>query len=339
MTFDFRAPDDFSGVICVKEGGRTLLEAAYGDADMANARPNRLDTRFVTASAGKAFTAAGILTLVEAGRIGLESTLGDLLDFDLGGMNPAVTVRQLLTHTSGIADYADEAVVPDYADLFKTFPCYNVRENRDILPLFVHQPMAYAPGDHLHYNNSGFVMLALVIEAVCGLPFDAYLSQAVFTPCGMLDTAYQEYDRPWPNTANVYIRDEARGDYYTNIYSTTAKGLGDGGAFTTAGDLERFWRGLYGGKVIGPALLAEMTRPQTPERCYGYGLWLEELQGHAVPHFEGCEPGIGCYSAYDASRDLLITLITNRGDNIWRMSRDLLRLFYAGVPERFYYGE
>lgn len=338
MPFDFQAPDGFSGVISIKRGGEALHEAAYGFADMPNRRPNRVDTKFVTASAGKAFTAAGILQLIEQGRLSLDSTLGALVDFDLKRIDPAVTVRQLLTHTSGIPDYADEAVIPSYADLFTDYPCYKVRTNRDVLPLFIDLPMAYPPGDHLHYNSGGYVVLALILERLTGMPFDAYLQAAVFAPCGMADTAYQAYDRPEPNTANVYIPDPARGDYYTNIYSSTAKGLGDGGAFTTAADLERFWRGLYGGSLLSPAMRAEMTAPQTPEACYGYGLWLEALDGHTIPHFEGSEPGIGCLTTYDASQDLLITLITNNDSNIWALNRNLLRRFYCDVPAAFYYG-
>lgn len=337
MSLDFHIPDDFSGVISVKRGGDVLHEAAYGFADFPNRRPNRLDTKFVTASAGKAFTAVGILSLIEKGKLTLDSAIGELLDFDLKQIDPSVTVRQLLTHTSGIPDYADESVVPEYADIFADYPCYKVRTNRDVIPLFIDMPMAYPPGDHLHYNNSGFVVLALILEIITGMAFDEYLAQAVFARCGMVNTAYQSYDRPEPNTANVYILDPKRGDYYTNIYSSTAKGMGDGGAFTTAADLERFWRGLYGGDLIGPDMLAEMTKPQTPERCYGYGLWLEELGGGFIPHFEGCEPGIGCLTTYDVRRDLLITLITNRGNNVWRMNRELLRCFYSDVPKSFDY--
>ena len=171
------------------------------------------------------------------------------------------------------------------------------------------------------------------------MSFDAYLAQAVFGPCGMKDTAYQEYDRPEPNTANVYIHDDKRGGYYTNIYSSTAKGMGDGGAFTTLGDVERFWRGLYGGKLVSAKMLHEMTKPQTPEQCYGLGLWMEKLDGRFIPHFEGCEPGIACLATYDAQRDLIITLITNRGDNIWKLNRNILRQLYSDVPRGFNYGE
>jgi CubicO group peptidase (beta-lactamase class C family) len=339
MQFDPYIPRDFSGVIAIKQDGAALHEAAYGFADAANQRLNRLDTKFVTASAGKAFTATAILMLIEQGKLSLDSTLGELLDFELNQIDPSVTIRQLLTHTSGTPDYADESVAAEYSDLFIDYPCYKVRTNRDVIPLFINMPMLYPPGNHFHYNSGGFVILALVMEIITGMPFDEYLAKTVFAPCGMVNTSYQEYDRPEANTANVYILDKTRGDYYTNIYSSTAKGMGDGGAFTTAADLECFWRGLYGGKLVSPEMLAEMTKPQTDARCYGYGLWMEELDGRFVPHFEGCEPGIGCFSAYDAERDLLVTLITNRGDNIWDISRSLMRHFYDNAPEWFDYGE
>ena len=330
--------EDYSGVISIKQGGNIVHECAYGYADLPNRRLNRIDTKFVTASAGKAFTAIGILQLIESGKLSLDDTIGELLDFDLNHMDPTVTVRQLLTHTSGTPDYADEAVVLSYADLFIDYPCYKIRTNRDVIPLFIDMPMQYPPGDHLHYNSGGFVILALIMEILTGMPFDDYLKEKVFTPCGMASTAYQEYDRPEPNTANVYILDLERGGYYTNIYSSTAKGMGDGGAFTTVGDLERFWLGLYGGKLIGPELLEEMTKPQTPECCYGYGLWMEKLDGRYIPHFEGGEPGIACFSTYDAERELLINLITNKDSNIWRLNREILECFYSDVPDSFYYG-
>lgn len=336
---NLKCKDDFSGVISIKQGGNIVHECAYGYADIPNRRPNRIDTKFVTASAGKVFTAIGILQLIQSGKVSLDHTIGEILDFDLKHMDPTVTVRQLLTHTSGTPDYADESIVPSYAELFIDYPCYKIRTNRDVIPLFIELPMQYPPGDHLHYNSGGFVILALIMEILTDMPFDEYLKRMVFAPCGMSNTSYQEYDRPEPNTANVYIPDLNRGGYYTNIYSSTAKGMGDGGAFTTVGDLERFWRGLYGGKLIGPELLAEMTKPQTPECCYGYGLWMEKLNGRFIPHFEGCEPGIACLSTYDVERDILITLITNKDNHIWSLNRTLLRCFYCDTPDSFYYGE
>jgi CubicO group peptidase (beta-lactamase class C family) len=336
-------PQDYSGIVSVRRGGDILVEEALGYADLPNKRPNRLDTIFVTASAGKAFTATGILRLIEQGKLSLDSEIGDLLKFDLKQIDPRITVRQLLTHTSGIPDYWNEAemdaVGAHYSDLFRIFPSYNIRKNSDFIPLFIDLPMLYPRGEKFHYNQTGYVTLGLIIEAVTGLPFDEYLIREVFTPCGMEHTRYHEYDRLPANCANVYIYDQNRGDYYTNIYSSGAKGTGDGGAFTTAGDVERFWRGLYGGKIISREMLRQMASPQVSAKCYGYGLWIEELTGRIIPHFEGCEEGISFLSTYDEADDLLITLISNKGDNVWKLNREILRGFYGEITPHFDFGE
>jgi hypothetical protein len=82
-----------------------------------------------------------------------------------------------------------------------------------------------------------------------------------------------------------------------------------------------------------------MTSPQVSVKCYGYGLWLEKVAGRYFPHFEGCEDGISFISTYDEADDLLITLISNMGDDVWKLDRAILREFYADVPTRIDYGE
>jgi len=332
-------PIDFNGIISIKQKGRVVIEEASGYADLPNKRPNRLDTIFVTASAGKVFTATGILNLIGQGKLGFESIIGDLLTFDLKQIDPRITVRQLLTHTSGIPDYFDESKGGKYSDVFRGVPCYNIRKNSDFIPLFIDMPMMYPRGEKFHYNQTGYVTLGLIMEAVTGLPFDKYLERVVFMPCGMEHTRYHQYDRLPANCANVYIYDKDRDEYYTNIYSSGAKGTGDGGAFTTVTDVERFWRGLYDGTLVNRELRNQMTVPQVSVNCYGFGLWIEKIAGRYLPHFEGCEDGISFWSAYDEADDLLITLISNKGDNVWKLNRDILREFYEDVPSRFDYGE
>jgi len=332
-------PKGYGGVISVKLNGKAIIEEAAGYADLPNKRPNRLDTIFVTASAGKVFTAAGILKLIEQGRLDFESAIGGLLDFDLKQIDPGITVRQLLTHTSGIPDYADESKGGEYSEIFRDFPNYKIRKNSDFIPMFINMPMMYPRGTKFHYNQTGFITLGLIIEAVTGLPFDEYLVREVFTPCGMSSTYYHEYDRLPANCANVYIYDKARNDYYTNIYSSGAKGTGDGGAYTTVADVERFWRCLFAGNIVSKEMLRQMAAPQVRANSYGYGLWLQKITGRYFPHFEGCEEGISFISTYDETDDLLITLISNKGDNVWALRRDILREFYDDVPQRIDYGE
>lgn len=317
----------FRGCISVRKNGEPILRVGQGMRDLANDLPNTLDTRFPTASAGKAFVATAILRLVEQGRLTLDAELGGLVDFDLNAIDPRITVRQLLNHTSGIPDYFDESVMEDYDALWVDFPNYKIRTSADLLPLFIHKPMMYPRGERFQYNNSGYVMLGLIIEAVTGMPFDAYLNKAVFEPCGMARTGYYELDRLPSNCANAYIWDAARGEYYTNIFSVDAKGTGAGGAYTTLGDVEAFWDGLLGGRMLSDEMLGEMTSIQAEaagEDPYGYGLWLKRRNGALLPYFTGCDPGVSFVSVHWPKARLEISVVSNFGDDVWAVQDALL---------------
>lgn len=109
---------EFRGAEVIIREGEILFERMTGFADLANRIPNTLQTRFASASAGKAFVAVGILQLIEQGKLRFEDRLGDLLDMDLRRIDPLVTVEQLLTHTSGVPDYFDESVMEEYEELY-----------------------------------------------------------------------------------------------------------------------------------------------------------------------------------------------------------------------------
>ena len=98
---------------------------------------NELDTKFGTASAGKAFVAVGILQLIESGKLRFDHTIGRLVDFDLHAIDNNITVEQLLCHQSGIPDYFDESILDDYDELWKDYPNYKIRKSADLLPLFI----------------------------------------------------------------------------------------------------------------------------------------------------------------------------------------------------------
>ncbi len=186
-------PPNYSGVVSLRRGSpekrEILFEEAFGYADIPNQRPNKLSTRFGTASAGKALVAVGILSLVEEGAISLETPLKDIATrdggFDLGTIPPEVTIRDLLTHTSGIGDYFDEETMEDYAELWHDFPNYRIRSSRDLLPLINTKTPAFPRGQRFAYNNAGFVILDLVIETLTGEVFDRYLARKVLAPASL----------------------------------------------------------------------------------------------------------------------------------------------------------
>ena len=319
-------PKGFNGAVLVSRNGKTVLEKGFGFSDIPNKIMNTVGTKFQTASAGKFFVAVGIMQLIEAGRLSLDSRIGDLLDFDLHQIDQKITVGQLLNHTSGIPDYFDESTMSEYSDLWVDFPNYKIRKSKDLLPLFIEKPMMYPAGEKFQYNNSGYVILGLIIESVTGQFFDEYLADKVFRPCEMLDTGYYEFDRLPAHCANAYVFDESKQQYYTNIYSVDAKGTGAGGAFTTVVDVEKFWEKLLDGKLVSMPALAEMFSVQSSDEdaYYGYGVWLKKIEETIFhPFFQGSDPGVSFISRYHPERMLRVHIVSNTGDNVWELASKL----------------
>lgn len=303
-----------SGIIYIKSEQEERIET-YGYRDLANQIQNNSETRFPTASAGKTFVAVAILSLIEQGKLSFDTTLKDVLTYDLGNVDLNVTVYMLLTHTSGVPDYFDEDEMDDYAKLWDQKPNYSVRGNLDLLPLFIHKPMQYHPGLKFKYNDSGYVLLGLIIEAVTQQPFDDYLNELLFQPLAMKHTGYYELDRLPMNCANAYIWDSITSSYYTNIYSIDAKGSGAGGAFTNPSDIHKFWDALVNHRILSASMTEKMLEKHQKVGDWGYGLgvWLDE---HQQPMMIGEDPGAAFVSLYNRQTNQEITIISNMQENV-----------------------
>jgi len=318
--------NNFRGCALIYEKKKNILKKAFGYADVPNKVKNHLDTKFATASAGKVFVAVGILQLIEKGILHFEDRIGEIFDFELNQINSNITVEQLLNHTSGIPDYFDETVMNEYEQLWTDYPNYKIRSNKDIFPLFINKPMMYSPGSKFQYNNTGYVVLAEIIEKIAGMKFDIFLQDKVFKPCGMYSTGYYELDRMPAKCAINYIYDEKRDDYRTNIFSVDAKGTGAGGAFTTIGDIQLFWDCLLSYKLLSLTMTNNMLSNHSGiEECYGYGIWLKNCNGCFIPYFQGSDPGVSFISSYDIKKQRLIVLISNFGDNVWKLLREIYK--------------
>lgn len=327
---------NFRGNIYIIKDNEILYENATGYADLVNEVQNSLETKFASASAGKVFVAVAILQLIEQGKVQFEDTLGTLFDIDLGQIDKDVTVRQLLTHTSGVPDYFDESVMEEYEDLWKDYPNYKIRHNDDLFPLFIDKPMMYPKGEKFQYNNSGYVLLASIIEKVTDMHFDEYLQKNVFDVCDMTSTGYYELDRLPAKCASNYIWCEDTNSYRTNIFSVDVKGTGAGGAFITVKDIANFWSGLISGKLLSKAMVEQMLAKQsgdgsdTEEGYYGYGVWIiENENGMDIPYFQGCDPGVSFISEYNPNNNIISVLVSNYCDNVWKEMRKIRKNFYS----------
>ncbi len=318
--------EDFAGIISVKREGKVILQTAYGYADLANQVWNRVNTKFATGALGKVFVATAILRLVEDGKISLDDTIGHLLRYNFRNINTDITVEQLLTHTSGIPDYVDENKVEDCSELWKAFPNYRIRKSVDVLPLFFGKDMLFEPGEKFYYSNSGYVLLGIIIEKITKQPFDKYIEDIIFKPCGMHTTGYYELDRLPKRCAFSYIYDKESKEYYTNIYNVNAKGTGAGGAYMTANDMDYFWYHLFSGCIISKEMVEKMITPhvKNDDEIYGYGVWLDEYEdGVYFPYSEGSDAGISAISIYNTLEKHSITIFSNFGQDVWSMCRKI----------------
>ena len=267
-----------------------------------------------------------VCQLVDQGKLAFDTRLKDCLDIRFPRFDPGVTVHHLLCHTSGIPDYFDEEVEDDYEALWKERPNYAFRAPSDFLPFFQDRPMKFAPGLRWAYSNAGYILLGLIVEKVTGLPYPHFVEDNIFQPAGMVDSGYYFLDALPERTAVGYI-EEKEGGFRSNIYSIPIVGGPDGGAFTTAADLARFWDALLGGQLVSSPALGEMLsshaqrRPDHPEKGYGYGLWISLRPDGAVRAWTmlGEDPGAAFISTHYPASVIEFTLLGNLVPNAWAM--------------------
>ncbi len=317
-----------SGVINVSQAEKPIFSQAYGYANRSEGLPNRLNTRFGIASGGKLITATAIAMLAEQKLVAFDQPLLDFLSGELPWVDSRVTLRQLLSHTSGIADYFDENLLDDYEDYWQNLAprhFYHMRNAQDFIPLVEHSVMQFTPGEKFSYNNMAFVLLGLVIERVTGCRFQQFIEEKVFGPAWMRSSGYFFNNQLPQHTALGYV-DQKDGGWHTNQFSIPITGHGDGGVYTTAADFGRFWKALFELRYFGETMLAEVLTPQIKvsqdgETQYGLGVWINDIAPVRCYYVTGEDPGVNFYSAVYPHLQLQITLLGNTNDAIWPMSR------------------
>ncbi len=333
MTIDFQfldqqirsmqAPEPFSGSVYIIQAGQVLFARSYGYAVRSERIPNRLDTRFQSASGSKIFTAVAVCQLIESGHLSLDTLVQECLPVKFPLLDPGITVRHLLTHTSGITSYFEEDLNPNYEALWQQTPVYNMRTPSDFLPLLDHKPMKFAPGERFEYNDGGFVLLGAIIEQVSGMPFTAYIQQHIFRKAHMVDAGYFAADRLPLRTALAYIQ-EPDGTWRSNIFAVPIIGGGDGGAYVTALDWYQFWDALRTHKLLGEQMTKSLLSPQLPTGdappCthYGLGVWINQRDDQPLAYFvEGLDPGVAMRSAWYPEQELILTVLGNTAKAAW----------------------
>jgi CubicO group peptidase (beta-lactamase class C family) len=315
------AESRFSGVVRVDRGDEILVEKAYGLADRSYEIPNRTDTRFGVASGAKGMTALVVVSLVEEGRLALDTLARSLLGDDLPLVADDVTVEHLLAHRSGIGDYLDEEAGGAITDYVMPVPVHELAATEDFLAVLDGHPTKFAAGSDFSYCNGGYVLLALLAERASGVPYHDLVEQRVCGPAGMSRTSFLRSDQLPGDAARGYLEVEGLG---TNVLHLPVRGSGDGGVYTTAADVRMLWEALFDGRIVSDAWFGEMTRRRSDVgdgRGYGLGFWLREAGD--TPFLEGYDAGVSFRSLHDPSTDTTCTVIANWSDGAWPLATHL----------------
>jgi CubicO group peptidase (beta-lactamase class C family) len=267
---DWLTESDFHGVVLVEgDDDEEPLAIAMGLADRAARLPIHAGTRFGTASTTKLLTGLTVARLVDRGGVRYEDRLVDLVAEELlpRDLDPRVTLFHLLSHTSGVGDYADESTDLRYEEIWERMPSGNIRGPKDMVPLMRDLPRTGDPGEAPRYNNGAYILVGIALESVTGKPFPDIVRAEVFDPLEMSSTGFWPLDGVEPDLAIGYIppADDAppgppAGAWRTNIYAVPAMGLPDGGVQATAVDLVKALDGLTGRGSVGAAFLTAPTR-------------------------------------------------------------------------------
>jgi CubicO group peptidase (beta-lactamase class C family) len=290
---------DLSGSVLVTHAGSVEFERSYGLADRASGAPNTPATRFGLASMTKLFTAVAVSDCVLSERLRFDDAVVDVLPVHRrpATLRPDVTVHHLLTHTSGIADYAEEdeaspGYVADYGALWDERPNYRMLRPLDFLPLFGDRPPYRPPGERWQYSNAGFVLLGLVIEEASGRPYTDFVQERIFDRAGMRSSGFFRLDEARPDVAIGYLPQPSPDAIWTsNIYRVPVIGGADGGAFSTTADLDRFLHRIADGTLLGPLQDIVLARHADAgngfQSGYGFLHYPDGRYGHG-----GGDPGV-----------------------------------------------
>ena len=335
---------EFSGTVQLSRGGSVLHEGSYGVSSRRWDVPVSLETRFDVASVTKLFTSVAVLQQVDAGTLELDSPIGRFVELGGTRVDPGITLAQLLTHTSGIGDDADEEAGESYEALWVDRPTYSVTKTADFLPQFVHREPNFAPGAGCRYCNCGYVLAGLAVENVTGKSYRDYVREHVFAAAGMHDSGFFSMQEAVPNVAEGWdpVRDDSGAviSWRQNIFSYPPVGSPDGGAHSTSADLVRFLNAVRAGRLLSAESTAAFLAPQVKhsdldagELHYGYGLVFRlDADGQTgLIYKDGINAGASALLGYYPGADVTLALVSNSEDGAWGPLAEITALLQAAV--------
>jgi CubicO group peptidase (beta-lactamase class C family) len=292
------ANGQFMGSVLVARGPAVVFTRGYGSANLEWNSPNDATTKFRLGSLTKQFTAASILLLEERGKLSVDDRVKKYLP-DAPAAWDSITIRHVLTHTSGIPNFTG------FADYRPTAPFATTPEA--LVARFRDKPLDFQPGDKFNYSNSGYVLLGYLVEKISGGTYEAFLQQNIFAPLGMKDSGYDSNTAIIPRRAAGYVPGAPAPLNAGFVHMTIP--FSAGALYSTTEDLLRWEQGLFGGKVLSAGSLEKMTTPFKSD--YAFGVLVRTAADRKVISHNGGIDGFNTYLAYYPDSKTTIVVLGN----------------------------
>ena len=299
-----------NGAVLIAEAGKVIYQKGFGYANMDSKDPLKPKSNFRLASVSKQFTAMCIMMLEEQGKL----NYGDNFQKYIPELKyEGVTIRHLLWHTSGMPDYID--LMSEHWDPDKYYV------NDDVLKLMTKYlpEKHFEPGERYEYSNTGYVLLASIVERVSGVSFKEYVQQNIFDRIGMSSSVIPIGKKEFEEMANrVYGYDMTEnGGHVDNDYNHY-NAYGDGGIYSNLIDLFKWNEALYTEKLVKQETLKEAFKPYVLNNGfvgdYGFGWSLREIDSNKIIAHSGWWVGFRTYIFRDITNKHCVIILTNRGN-------------------------
>ena len=330
----------FNGNVLVAKAGKIIYQKSFGYSNYDTKEPLDDNSLFELASVSKQFTAVAILELKEQGKLSLSDTLRKFFP-ELPYSN--VTIKHMLTHTSGLPDYMD-AMAPKWDHKRIAF-------NKDVIEFLATEkiPMDFKPGEKCVYSNTAYEMLASIVEKVSGEPFEVYMMEHVFKPAGLQHTRIYNtrrsgevlgnyaYGYIWSDSLKRYVLPDSIASQDFVFYLDGI--VGDGVVNSTTGDLLQWDRALKSHRLLSAGTQKEMFTPHSTfdtakKFYYGYGEFLGHNEiGPYITHSGGW-PGYHTNLTRYTDQDLTVIVLSNNQGEVDKLSRGLSHIVLDRPGER-----
>lgn len=316
-----KSSDAPGAAVLVVYQGKPVFRRGYGVSDLRTMHPITPQTDFRLASFTKQFTATCIMLLVHDGKLRYDDHLTDIFP-EFPDYGKAITIRNLLNHTSGLPDYED-ILMKQYPDT----PEEKIPQILDagVLKLLEQQTAGkFPPGSKWEYSNSGYAILAMIVEKVSGKPFGQFLHDRIFVPLKMSHTlAYEKGKNEVPHRAYGHTRE--KDGWRETDQSPTSAVLGDGGIYTSIDDLVKWDRALREHTLLSASEMQPALAPVQPTGgpakfdngtpvSYGFGWFLDPYKGHKRMSHDGSTIGFRTTIQHFPDDNLTVIVLANRQD-------------------------